>query len=107
MFYQASGLKLNYTKTEILATGRRAPFYTNQNLYRLKWVKDRVYALGTWFYKDHRKTVRENNSVKNSKSKRISKVMEKQKINMVWKNNSDKKYSLIANQLYNIYYRSK
>ena len=28
MFYQASGLKLNYTKTEILATGRRAPFYT-------------------------------------------------------------------------------
>ena len=33
MFYQASGLKLNYTKTEILATGRRAPFYTNQNPY--------------------------------------------------------------------------
>ena len=31
MLYQASGLKLNYTKIEILATDRRAPFYTNQN----------------------------------------------------------------------------
>ena len=51
MFYQASGLKLNYTKTEILATGRRAPFYTNQNPYRLKWVKDRVYALVHGFTK--------------------------------------------------------
>ena len=47
MFYQASGLKLNYTKTEILATGRRAPFYTNQNPYRLKWVKDWVYQQTT------------------------------------------------------------
>ena len=67
----------------------------------------RVYALGACFYKDHRKTVCENNSAKIAKVKRISKAMKKQKINLVWKNNSNKKYSIIANQLYNIYYRSK
>ena len=80
MFYQASGLKLNYTNTEILATGRRAPFYTNQNPYRLKWVKDRVYALGTWFYKDHRKTVRENNSAKIAKVKVSVKLWKSRKL---------------------------
>ena len=80
VFYQASGLKLNYTKTEILATGRRAPFYTNQNPYRLKWVKDRVYGLGTWFYKDHRKTVRENNSTKIAKVKESVKLWKSRKL---------------------------
>ena len=80
MFYQASGLKLNYTKTEILATGRRAPFYTNQYPYRLKWVKDRVYAFGTWFYKDHRKTVHENNSTKIAKVKESVKLWKSRKL---------------------------
>ena len=80
MFYQASGLKLNYTKTEILATGRRAPFRTNKNPYRLKWAKDRVYALGTWFYKDHRKTVRENNNTKIAQVKESVKLRKSRKL---------------------------
>ena len=44
LFYQASGLKLNSSKTEVFAIGRKSDFYTNKSPYRLKWVKDRVYG---------------------------------------------------------------
>jgi len=50
MFYKSSGLKLNYTKTEILSIGHTYGYEGNP--FNLKWVKERVYALGTWFYKD-------------------------------------------------------
>ena len=50
MFHKSSGLRLNYSKTEILCIGH---IYSNkENPFNLKWVKERVYALGTWFYKD-------------------------------------------------------
>ena len=42
MFQQSSGLKLNKSKTEILSLGPSAT--SNQNLFRLKWVKNRIYA---------------------------------------------------------------
>ena len=64
MCFQASGLKLNQTKTEVLCVGRNALYYTNLNPLRLKWEKERVYALGTWFYKDKKKNVSENTAVK-------------------------------------------
>ena len=50
MFYKGSGLKLNYSKTEILSLGQS--YGSKVNPFNLQWVKERVYALGTWFYKD-------------------------------------------------------
>ena len=50
MFHKSSGLKLNYGKTENLNLGNR--YMSKANLFNLKWVKEKVYALGTWFYKD-------------------------------------------------------
>ena len=50
MFYKSSGLKLNYSKTEILYIGHNYGYEGNP--FNLKWVKERIYALGTWFYKD-------------------------------------------------------
>ena len=43
-------MKLNYSKTEILQLGNIS--YSKSNPFKLKWVKEKVYALGTWFYKD-------------------------------------------------------
>ena len=51
-FRVSSNLKLNYTKTEILTIGSMK---IQKNLFNLNWVKERVYALGTWFYKDQAK----------------------------------------------------
>ena len=62
LFHKASGLKLNYTKTEILQLGESN--YSKTNPYNLKWVKDRVYALGTWFYKDMKKIIEVNHEVR-------------------------------------------
>lgn len=67
MFFQASGLKLNQGKTEVLVVGQKAKFYTNMNPYRLKWVKEKIYALGTWFYKDSNRNIFENNNSKLTK----------------------------------------
>lgn len=50
-----SGLSLNKKKTEILQIG--APLTSNYSLYNLNWVKERIYALGTWFYKDHNESI--------------------------------------------------
>ena len=50
MFHKSSGLKLNYKKTEILNCGY--DYNSKENPFNLSWVKERVYALGTWFYKD-------------------------------------------------------
>ena len=50
MFHQSSGLKLNYAKTEVLGFGHS--YGNKSNPFNLTWVKERVYALGTWFYKD-------------------------------------------------------
>ena len=56
-FRKISGLKLNENKTEILQIGK--PLTSNYNLFRLKWKKERIYALGTWFYKDYQQSVTE------------------------------------------------
>ena len=58
MFYSASGLKLNSSKTEILYIGRHD--FEKLQPFNLKWVKDKVYSLGTWFYKDIDKTIEYN-----------------------------------------------
>ena len=50
MFQMASGLKLNYSKTEILQIGKQ--IVSKQKPFNLAWDKTKVYALGTWFYKD-------------------------------------------------------
>ncbi len=62
VFQSVSGLKLNYAKTEILSLGNMS--YSKSNPFNLKWVKDRVYALGTWFYKDLETIIEENYKAK-------------------------------------------
>ena len=56
-FKNISGLKLNESKTEILQIG--VPLTSNYSLLKLKWKKEKVYALGTWFYKDLQKSITE------------------------------------------------
>ena len=51
LFKNISGLNLNRSKSEILQIG--VPLTSNYTLFHLKWKKERIYALGTWFYKDH------------------------------------------------------
>ena len=58
MFHKSSGLKLNYSKTEILNIGHS--YGNKENPFNLKWVKERVYALGTWFYKDIESSIVQN-----------------------------------------------
>ena len=58
MFHKSSGLKLNYSKTEILNIGHS--YGNKENPFNLKWVKERVYALGTWFYKDIDSCIKQN-----------------------------------------------
>ena len=50
-FRHTSGLNLNKKKTEILQLG--VPLTSNYTLLNLKWEKEKIYALGSWFYKDH------------------------------------------------------
>jgi len=54
-FRNTSGLKLNNSKTEILQLG--VPLTSNYTLLNLKWEKKKIYALGSWFYKDHNKSI--------------------------------------------------
>ena len=49
-FEKLSGLKLNYTKTEILQIGKK--LNNKYSLFNLKWEKEKVYALGSWFNED-------------------------------------------------------
>ena len=56
-FKNISGLKLNRTKTEILQIGK--PLTSNYTLLDLKWEKEKIYALGTWFYEDYQQTINE------------------------------------------------
>ena len=56
-FEKISGLKLNQSKTEILQIG--VPLTSNYSLLKLKWEKEKIYALGSWFYKDHKKSISE------------------------------------------------
>ena len=70
MFSLTSGLKLNYQKTEILQIG--VPLTIPKHTYNVKWEK--VYALGTWFYKDNSQTVLHNYT---SKLKHIEQNLQK------------------------------
>ena len=62
MFYNSSGLKLNYTKTEVFGFGHT--YGNKSNPYDLKWVKERIYALGTWFYKDTSTIILKNHEIR-------------------------------------------
>ena len=53
MFKQSSGLKINQSKTHILQVGKKE---WNIKCFNLKSVKDEIYTLGTWFYKDPKQT---------------------------------------------------
>ena len=46
-----AGLKLNLRKAEIFPLGSLRP--SNYTLFNLKWEKEKIYALGTWIYKDY------------------------------------------------------
>ena len=70
MFKEASGLKLNYSKTQILQIGKRE---WNIKPLKLKNEKEKVYSLGTWFYKDPTVTVHENQVIKLEEFKKILK----------------------------------
>ena len=54
MFRQCSGLKINQSKTSVLQVGKKE---WNIKNFKLKDEKECVYSLGTWFYKDTRKTL--------------------------------------------------
>ena len=54
-FKNISGLKLNQTQSEILQIGK--PLTSNYSLFMMKWEKERIYALGTWFYEDYNKSI--------------------------------------------------
>ena len=58
VFSLVPGLNLNYQKTEILKIS--VPLTIPKNIYNVKWEKEKVYALGTWFYKDNNQTVFHN-----------------------------------------------
>ena len=68
MFEEASGLKLNYSKTQILQIGKHE---WNIKPFKLKNEKEKVYSLGTWFYKDPTVTVHENQAIKLEEFKKI------------------------------------
>ena len=70
MFKEASGLKLNYSKTQILQIGKQE---WNIKPLKLKNEKEKVYSLGTWFYKDPTVTVHENQVIKLEEFKKILK----------------------------------
>ena len=55
-FKDISGLSLNKSKTDILQIG--APLNFNETLFNIRWEKERIYALGTWFYKDYQKSIK-------------------------------------------------
>ena len=56
-FKLLSGLTLNRSKTEIFPIGNQSnDIFT---LYKMKWEKYKVYALRTWFYKDHHLSITE------------------------------------------------
>ncbi|MCP3901139.1 MAG: hypothetical protein GY707_15650, partial [Desulfobacteraceae bacterium] len=57
MFSQSSGLKINNSKSQVIQVGKRD---WNISKFNLKSVKERVYTLGTWFYKDPLLTNRSN-----------------------------------------------
>ena len=57
MFSQSSGLKINNSKSQILQIGKKD---WNISKFNFKSVKERVYTLGTWFYKDPSLTNRIN-----------------------------------------------
>ena len=61
MFKQSSGLKINYEKTQVLQIGQQE---WNVKHFKLKNIKDRIYSLGTWFYKDPKITVLQNQAFK-------------------------------------------
>ena len=61
MFKKSSGLKINYSKTQVLQIGKAD---WNIKQFKLKSVKERIYSLGTWFYKDPQKSITENRTSK-------------------------------------------
>ena len=60
-FRKCSGLKLNKTKTQILQVGMKD---WNLNALSLKCVKEKIYTLGTWFYKEQNQTNTINYDIK-------------------------------------------
>ena len=52
-FKKISGLKLNESKTEVLQIGTELT--SNYTLLDLKWEKEKIYALGSWFYIDYKR----------------------------------------------------
>ena len=70
----SSNLSLNYGKTEILPIGYITAV---NNPFKLKWVKERVYALGTWFYKDTIKGNHVNHELKLQNLKSTLKMYKK------------------------------
>ena len=72
MFHKSSGLKLNYGKTEVLNLGNR--YLSKANPFNLKWVKEKVYALGTWFYKDINTCTTVNYEMRFTKFQNILKI---------------------------------
>ena len=61
MFKQSSGLKMNQSKTNVMQVGQNTWCIKN---FKLKDVKEAIYTLGTWFYKDPKTTVAENYELK-------------------------------------------
>jgi hypothetical protein len=79
-FWKASNLKLNRSKTHILSVG----IYNTKeyNHFNLKWEKERVYALGTWFYKDVVRSNQHNYQMRLDNLKSI--LQQYSKLHLTW-----------------------
>ena len=61
MYKNSSGLKINHTKTHVLQIGKKK---WNIKPFKFKDVKEKIYSLETWFYKDSNKTTQGNQAIK-------------------------------------------
>ena len=87
-FKNTSGLKLNNSKTEILQLG--VPLTSNYTLLNLKWEKKRIYALGSWFYKDSNKSITETYEKRLDILKATLDLWARRNLIMDWQNYCDK-----------------
>ena len=52
LFYLASGLKINYEKSEILQIGKITISYTYHKPFKLQWSEGGIKSLGIYYYND-------------------------------------------------------
>ena len=105
LFYSASYLKLNNSKTVVFPIGEKLSQTTN--LFCLQWGSNEVLALGIWFSSDISNLVKQNHGLKLEKIQKYFESLIKIQFNAIWKSNCSKilsisKYNFLNQQcIYN------